>query len=301
MRVVVTGGTGFVGGAVCAALAARGDEVTVLTRGQPRQIDAGIRSQTWTPLAAGDWQRHIEEADGVIGLAGAGVMDEKWTPARLAELTSSRVVPTGLVAEAIARAARKPVFVSASAVGIYGMQEEDRRFTESSAHGTDVLAKLCEAWEAATLPAKDAGARVALARVGIVLGPGGALEKMVPPFRAFVGGPIGSGKQIMSWIHLTDAVRALLFALDTAAFEGPFNVTAPNAVTMNEMSAAIGRALHRPSLMRAPAFALKAALGERANAILTGQRAVPAALVAAGFRFSFDRVDDALTDILAAR
>ncbi len=304
MRVVVTGGTGFVGSALCAALAARGDDVTILTRGVARELEPAIHAIPWTPGAAGDWQRYVEEADATIGLAGAGVMDEKWTPARLAELHASRIAPTRLIAEAIARAqtaGRKPVFVSASAIGIYGMRMDDQKLTETGVHGSDVLAKLCEAWEAATAPARDAGARVPIARVGIVLGPGGALQRMVAPFRAFVGGPVGTGTQIMSWVHLSDAVRALLFAVDTAGFDGPFNVTAPNAVTMNELAATIGKVLHRPSFVRAPAFALRAALGERAELALTGQRATPAALLAAGFRFSFEHVRDALADILATR
>ncbi len=304
MKAVVTGGTGFVGSALCAALAARGDDVTILTRGVARELEPAIHAVPWDPGVPGNWQRYVEEADAVFGLAGAGVMDEKWTPARMKVLVDSRVVSTRLVSEAVARAhqaGRKPVYVSASAIGIYGMQTEDLRFTEGGAHGTDVLAKLCESWEAATSPAKEAGARVPLARIGIVLGPGGALEKMLPPFRAFVGGPIGSGKQIMSWIHLSDAVRALLFACDTATLDGPFNVVAPNAVSMNEMAAGIGKALHRPSVMRAPSFAVRAALGERADVVLSGQRVIPAALLAAGFRFSFEHVSDALADILAHR
>jgi uncharacterized protein len=304
MRVVVTGGTGFVGSALSAALAARGDDVTILTRGVARELEPAIHAVPWEPGAAGDWQRYVEEADAVVGLAGAGVMDEKWTPARLKVLHDSRIAPTRLVAEAVARAhgaGRKPVLVSASAIGIYGMREGDEKLTEAGAHGTDVLAKMCEAWEAASSPAKDAGARVPIARLGIVLGPGGALERMAQPFRAFVGGPIGAGTQIMSWVHLSDAVRALLFAIDTAGFEGPFNVTAPNPVTMNDMAAAIGKVLRRPSFLRAPAFAIRAALGERADLVLTGQRAVPAALLAAGFRFSFEHVGEALKDILATR
>ena len=304
MRVVVTGGTGFVGSALAAALAARGDDVTILTRGVARELEPAIHAVPWEPTAPGDWQRYVEESDAVICLAGAGVMDEKWTAARLEVLRASRIDSTRFVAEAIARAhaaGRKPVMVSSSAIGIYGMHEDDQKLTESAAHGTDVLAKLCEAWEAATAPAKDAGARVPIARLGVVLGPGGALEKMVQPFRAFVGGPLGSGTQMLSWVHLSDAVRALLFAIDTAHFEGPFNVTAPNAVSMNEIAAGIGKVLHRPAFLRAPAFAIRAALGERADLVLTGQRAVPAALLAAGFRFSFERVGDALADILATR
>ncbi len=303
MRVVVTGGTGFVGASLSAALAARGDEVTVLTRGAPRALGERVTAALWTPTAPGEWQRVVEEADAVVTLSGAGVMDERWTPSRMEELHTSRITPTRLVAEALARArgaGRAPVLVATSAVGIYGMREDDAPLAESAPHGEDVLARLCEEWEAAAAPARDAGVRVAVARLGVVLGPGGALARMVPPFRAFVGGPLGKGTQIVSWIHLADAVRALVFAIDTAGFAGPFNVTAPHAASMNELSAAIGAALGRPSRVRAPAFALRAALGARADVLLTGQRVIPSALHAAGFRFSFEHVGDALADILAA-
>src|SRR5262249_55128717 len=188
VRVVVSGGTGFVGRAVVAMLAARGDEVVVLSRHEGKGL------VKWTPRVAGPWQKEIEASDAVVSLAGAGVMDERWTPARLEELRASRVEPTRLISEAIARAKTKTVLVSASAVGIYGMRRDDAIRDETSPHGSDVLASICGGWEAATAAAADAGARVAMARIGIVLGKGGgALEKMAPPFRAFVGGPIGAG------------------------------------------------------------------------------------------------------------
>jgi uncharacterized protein (TIGR01777 family) len=253
----------------------------------------------WTPRAAGPWQREVEEADAVVGLAGAGVMDERWTPARVAELRASRVESTRLIAEAAARAERKPVLLSASAVGVYGMREDAEVLDETSPHGKDVLAEICEGWEAATAPALDAGARVAVARFGLVLGKGGgALAKMAAPFRAFVGGPLGKGTQWMSWVHLEDTVRAIAFALDTPTFQGPFNVTAPNPVTMNDFARALGIALGRPAKMRVPAFALRAALGERAEALLTGQRVISARLEAAGFRFAFPALEAALADIM---
>jgi uncharacterized protein (TIGR01777 family) len=169
---------------------------------------------------------------------------------------------------------------------------------ESTPPGDDVLARLVVDWEAAAAPAREAGVRVAHPRTGIVLGPGGALSRMLAPYRFFVGGPLGSGKQWVSWIHLHDEVSALLFLVDRD-IQGPFNLVAPEPVTMAELSSAIGRALHRPSLLRVPGIALKVALGSGvAQALLTGQRVVPAALQAAGFSFSFSRIDEALRDLL---
>jgi uncharacterized protein (TIGR01777 family) len=298
VRVVVTGGTGFVGRAVVAMLAARGDDVVVLSRKEGK-APARVRVAVWTPRAEGAWQREIERADAVVGLAGASVMDDRWTPARLAELRASRVESTRLIADAAARAERKPIVVSASGVGIYGMRTDDAVLDEASPQGTDVIAELAAAWEAANQPAADAGARVAVARIGVVLGKGGgALDKLVTPFRAFVGGPIGAGTQWMSWVHLEDVVRAIAFALDTPTFSGPFNVTAPKPVTMNDFARALGIALGRPARMRVPAFAVRAALGERAEVLLTGQRALPSRLEAAGFRFAFPGLEAALADIM---
>jgi uncharacterized protein (TIGR01777 family) len=226
-------------------------------------------------------------------------MDSRWTEARLEELRASRIEPTRLIAEAIAGAPKKAALVSASAVGIYGMRTDDETLDETGAHGTDVLARLCDDWEAAARPAASAGARVALARIGIVLGKrGGALAEMLPPYRAFVGGPLGGGAQWVSWVHEDDVVRALLLAIDR--LEGPFNVTAPEPVTMDALARAIGRATGRPSFFRVPAFALRALLGERAAVLLTGQRVVPRHLEREGFAFAFTSLDAALADILAS-
>jgi uncharacterized protein (TIGR01777 family) len=279
-------------------LAARGDEVVVLSRSEAKG-EARVRVVRWTPRAAGPWQREVEAADAVVSLAGAPVMDERWTPARLAELRASRVEPTRLIADAIARAAQKPVLVSASAVGVYGMRTDDSVMDEASPHGDDVLAEICDAWEKEASRAADAGARVAVARIGIVLGTGGgALGKMAAPFRAFVGGPLGAGTQWMSWVHLEDTIRAIAFALDTGTFSGPFNLCAPKPVTMNDFARALGIAVGRPALMRVPAFVLRAALGDRAKVLLTGQRVVPKRLEAAGFRFAFPGLEAALADIM---
>ncbi len=304
MRIVVTGGTGFIGRGLVGALRARGDEVCVITRdpGRARAAEPALASVALEAWAAHEgWAARVRESDAVVHLAGEGVADGRWNDERLARIRSSRVETTEALADVIARAAKKPVWVSGSAVGVYGMRKDDAVVDEQGRAGDDVLAAICTAWEGATAPARKAGARVALARTGIVLGrDGGALLKMLPAFKAFAGGPIGDGAQWLSWIHLEDAVRGLLFAVDTAGFEGPFNLTAPKPVTMNQFARELARALHRPCLMRVPGVALKIALGDGlAETLLTGQRAVPATLERAGYTFRFDEVGSALRDLLA--
>ncbi|HTQ44649.1 MAG TPA: TIGR01777 family oxidoreductase [Polyangiaceae bacterium] len=285
MRVLLTGGTGFIGSHLARALEARGDQVVVVSRRGP---------VTWDDVEA-----RVSTVDAVVHLAGEPVADARWTPERLERIRASRVDTTGRLARAIAAAPRKPrAFVSASAVGIYGTRTDDVVCRESTPPGDDVLARIVVDWEAAAAPAREAGVRVAHPRTGIVLGPGGALSRMVGPYRFFVGGSIGSGKQWVSWIHLHDEVSALLFLLDRD-IQGPVNLVAPEPVTMAQLSSAIGRTMHRPSLMRVPGFALKVALGSGvAQLLLTGQRVAPAALQAAGFSFAFARIDEALRDLL---
>jgi uncharacterized protein (TIGR01777 family) len=292
MRVLVTGGTGFIGRALVGALRERGDEAVVMSR------RAGTGAVGWDVA-----EREVEVADAVIHLAGEPIADGRWSEARLELLRDSRVQSTERLAGAIARASRKPrVFVSGSAVGYYGMRDDDAELDESAPPGGDVLAAIVVAWERAADAARSAGVRVVHPRTGVVLGRGGgALAKMVTPFRFFVGGPVGTGRQWVSWIHLRDAVRALLFAVDHEALVGPANVVAPAPVTMDTLSRSIGHALHRPSRLRVPAVALKMALGEGlAEVLLTGQRAQPRRLLDAGFSFDFTSVETACADLLAS-
>jgi len=241
----------------------------------------------------------VDGADAIVHLAGAGVLDSNWTPERRAMLRSSRVRSTELLADAIVRAEKKPrVFVSCSAIGYYGTSTGDRVLTEDAPHGDDFLAKLVVDWEAAAAAVRETTTRLCHPRIGLVLGDGGMLEQMLPAFRAFVGGPVGSGDQYMAWIHLADTVQALVYALDND-LRGPFNVTAPEPVTMNVFAKAMGKAMGRPSLFRVPPFAVKLMLGDRSEAVLTGQRAVPKVLSDSGFAFVFPELDSALADILA--
>jgi hypothetical protein len=288
MKVAISGGTGFVGTHLVPALLARGDDVTLLVRPQTdlSRIDARVKRGA------------IDEATlrgvlAIVNLAGAGVMDERWTAARLEVLRDSRIKTTRALAET-AKDAR--VFVSASAVGYYGMRTGDDEIDESTPPGDDVLARICVDWEN---EARKSTARVAMARIGIVLGrEGGALARIVPMFRRFAGGPLGSGKQWWPWIHVDDLVGSILFAIDRDDFSGPFNATAPTPVTMNELARTLGEVLHRPSFMRAPEFALRLALGASADVLLTGQRALPKKLLAAGFQFRHADLREALETAL---
>jgi uncharacterized protein (TIGR01777 family) len=276
MKVVIAGASGLIGSRLLAALRARGDEAVALPR-----------------FGTAPW--NVEGVDGVVNLAGASVAGKRWSEAYKKELSDSRILPTRALVEAIRAAGKKPrVLVNASAVGYYG-DGGDELITESSPAGKDFLAGLVKDWEA---EASKAPIRTAMPRTGIVLAPkGGALQKMVPPFKAFVGGPIGSGKQWLPWIHLQDEVDAILFCIDHQTLQGPVNLAAPGIVNMNELSKALGRALHRPSWAPVPAPVLRLLVGEFAEALLTGQRAIPKKLESAGFKFKFPTLDAALSDI----
>ena len=289
MRILLTGGTGFIGAKLAAALEQRGDEVVIVSR-RP----AGGALVGWDGI-----ESEVERADAVVHLAGEPVAASRWTPERLERIRASRVETTTRLARAIASAASKPgAFVSASAVGLYGMRRDAVLCDERTPAGDDVLARVCVAWEAAAEPAKAAGVRVVHPRIGVVLGRGGALAKMAGAFRWFVGGPIGDGTQWTSWIHVDDAVRALLLLLDARELSGAVNLVAPAPATMNDLARALGRALGRPSAMRVPAFALRLALGNGlAELLLTGQRVAPRRLEAAGFAFRFSGLAEALADL----
>jgi uncharacterized protein len=309
VRVVISGGTGFVGRAVVHALMARGDVPVVLTRGRPRWVDhacgecgAGSKAElvTWTPEEPGDWQSTIDGVDAVINLAGANVGDGRWTPERMEAIRSSRVRSTELLSDAIVAAKRKPkVFVSASACGYYGIDTEDRVLAEDAPPGNDFLAEVCKEWEAAAESVRKAGVRVVHPRLGIVLGRGGGvLQRMLPFFRAFLGGPVGDGEQYVSWVHMRDVVHAFEAMIERDDLAGPFNVTAPEPVTMNAFAETLAEVMHRPAIFRVPEFAVKLAMGQMSEVLLTGPRAVPRRLVDAGYAFVFPELASALADLV---
>lgn len=295
MRVVVTGGTGFLGRALVAALAGRGDEAVVVTRDPSRaELPPGARGTGWDGLATA-----VDGADAVVNLAGETIA-QRWTAAAKARIVGSRAQAAERVGAAL-RAAKSPpaVLVNASAVGYYG-NRGDEELTEESLAGDGFLAETTLAWERAAREAAPGGVRLVLLRTGFVLGEeGGGLSKMLIPFRFGLGGPLGSGRQWVPWIHRDDLVALLLAALDDVRFAGPVNATAPAPVPMKELAAALGRVLRRPAFAPAPAFAIRAAMGEMAALVLDGQRALPEKALALGFSFRFPDLEPALREILA--
>ncbi len=302
-RVVVTGGTGYVGRALVRRLAAAGNEVVVLSRSPELPPDlaalSGVRGAVWDPSAAGEWGRVLEGARALVHLAGRKAVGERYTAAVKREILESRVRSTEVLVEALERVERKPsVFVCASGVGYFGGQPGDHApLDESAPPGDDFLAHVCVEWESRARGAERLGLRVVSARFGAVLGRGGgALAVMALPFKLLGGGPIGSGRQLFSWVHLEDALGALEFALADARVVGPVNVAAPNTPAFAEAARELGRALHRPSWLPAPTFALRALFGEGALPLVTGQRAYPAKLLGLGFKFRYPTLREALAE-----
>ncbi len=303
MRIFITGGTGLVGTRLVNLLRERGDEVALLTR-RPDAVkglaDRGVNIIAGDPVQPGRWMDAVADCDAVIHLAGEGVFGRRWNQAFKDLLYSTRIKSTENIVAALAKAPPKPrTLITASAIGFYG-PHGDEELTEDSGEGGDFLAKICIDWEKAAQAAAGSGVRVASVRVGVVLDPaGGALAKMLPPFKMFVGGPIGNGKQYMSWIHNEDLCRLFLHIIDHPELSGPFNGTAPTPVTNRDFSTALGKVLGRPSFLPAPAFALRILLGESANIITNGQRVLPRKALAGGFAFTFNDVESALRDLLA--
>jgi uncharacterized protein (TIGR01777 family) len=308
--VVIAGGTGFIGRSLVERLVAADHTVTVLARDAEaarRSFGGRARVLRWSldpgPLREA-WEREVTAATGVVNLAGAGVMDRAWTDARKRELYASRIDVTRALAIAMAKEPARTdeprVLVSASAVGIYGARTDDVLQTEDSPPGGDFLAALCVAWEAAALPAREAGIRVVHPRLGIVLGRGGgALAAMSRAFKLHAGGPLGSGTQWVSWIHERDVVLALEMALGSELMCGAYNFVAPRPVTMEEEAELLAKALRTHARARVPAFVLRATLGAgRAETVLTGQRVSAARLAKSGHSFQFDELLPALTDLL---
>ncbi len=302
MRIVAAGATGFLGRPLVQTLLDAGHDVTVLTR--RTRPDWDVRQVEWCPDGnAGPWSSVIDDADGVVNLAGESLASGRWTTRRKTVLLDSRILPTRSLSAAIAAAARPPrVFVSSSGTNYYG-PHGDEVVTEADPPGHDFLAQLASAWEREAQAARSPTTRVVVLRSGPVLERGGgALGPMLLPFQLGLGGPLGSGRQYWSWIHRDDWVRLVIFLLEHASADGPVNATAPEPVTNAEFTQTLARVLRRPAIFRAPAFALRLAMGEMAEAmVLTGARVLPARALEMGFEFRYPALRPALEAIFRPR
>lgn len=304
MRVLVTGGTGFIGRPLCRELINAGHAVTAVTRdpaAAKARVDPAVKLLGWrgfrgpTPELA----TALAESEVVFNLAGEPIAARRWTPQVKSELRASREGTTSALVTACAKQTQRPVLlVSGSAIGYYGPRA-DEVLTEESPSGSGFLASLCREWEGAARAAERLGVRVAILRIGVVLGRGGgALAKMLPAFKLGLGGPLGGGTQWMSWIHLEDLIRLMVFVMEQAP-AGPVNATAPEPVTNAGFARTLGRVLHRPACLPTPGFAVKFVLGEMAEELLlTGQRVTPARAQALGFHFRYPHLAEALQDLV---
>jgi uncharacterized protein (TIGR01777 family) len=298
VQVLVSGATGFIGRRLVRELRARGDEVVAVTRDSEKAkhlLGEGIRTVTWQE---GELREGVGSSQAMVNLAGEIIFGQRWSAAQKQRILDSRVESTERLVAAIGRDAPKPaVLVSGSAIGYYGAHE-DEDLDEDAPPGDDFLADVCKRWESAALRAEESGVRTVLLRTGIALGRGGgALQRMAMPFRLFAGGPVGSGRQWFSWIHVDDLVGIVLHAIDTESVRGPVNATAPEPRTNADFSKALGRALGRPSWLPVPAFALRVLFGEGASFLVTGQRVLPKRALASGYSFKYPSAEEALADL----
>lgn len=298
MNILITGGTGFVGSLLTNRLAGDGHSIVIVTRKAPVSASRGnpVRYVEGNPAEAGAWQEQLKDQDAVVNLAGETVFG-RWTATKKEKIRASRIETTSRIVEALA-GDRETVLVNGSAVGYYGARG-DAVVTESDPPGDGFLANLSKDWEAEALKAREKGIRVAVTRIGVVLGrEGGAMKRMTTPFRLFAGGPIGSGRQWLPWVHLDDLVEAFRFLIRRADLDGPFNITAPEPVRNTAFASILGRVLGRPSWLPVPGFALKIGLGEFSSVLLTGQRVLPQRLLEAGFSFRHEKLEEAFRDLL---
>jgi uncharacterized protein (TIGR01777 family) len=302
MRTLITGGSGLIGRALAADLVRNRDEVVILSRRPERIIGlpAGIRAERWDGRTAEGWHSLADGADAIVNLAGENISSGRWTDERKRTILQSRLNAGQAVVQAVKAAARKPrVVIQASGIGCYGPRGNEE-ITEETPPGHDFLAGLAMEWESSTASLEALGVRRAVIRTGVVLSiEGGALPRMLLPFRFFVGGRLGSGRQWFPWIHIADEVGAIRFLIENEAASGPFNLSAPTPVTNTEFSHLLGQQCRRPAFMPTPEFALRLLFGEMATALLDGQRAIPKGLLQLGFRFQFPEAGPALRDLLS--
>ncbi len=297
MKIVISGASGFIGRRLLKTLGQSGHSLHVLSRHQGTNLPPGVRLSNWDPVKGAPPEEALRDADAVIHLAGESVA-QRWSEEVKRRIRESRVTGTRNLVQAIARLSSKPaVLICASATGYYGARG-DEALTESAPAGSGFLAETCLEWEREALAAEPLGVRVAMIRTGMALDPrGGALQRLLPPFRFGVGGKLGNGRQWISWIHLDDLANLYAFALDHPV-RGALNGTAPNPVTNADFTRALASAVHRPAILPVPAFAMKLLYGEMAQILFDSQRVLPKAAENMGFRFRFPQLPDALTDLL---
>ena len=301
MRIVITGGTGLIGRALSANLASDGHEVIVLSRSpeRARHLPDGVYAERWDAKTANGWARLADGASAIVNLAGENIGAGHWTDDRKRRILDSRLHAGRAVVQAVEQADQKPgVVIQASGIGYYGPRQE-AVIIENEPPGQDWLAQVAVQWEATTAPIEKMGVRRAIIRSGVVLNrDDGALPRMLLPFRLFVGGPLGGGKQWFAWIHPRDQAASIRFLIEHDGAHGPFNLCSPNPVTNGQFGRALGKVMRRPSVMPVPGFALKMIFGDMATLLLDGQRAVPKRLLDLGFDFQFPVVEAALQDLL---
>lgn len=306
MKIAITGATGFIGKELVNRLASV-HQIVVFTRNidraksiLPVNLHSNIEFISYTPTESGEWQNHINGCDAVVNLAGAPIA-ERWTTSYKQEIIDSRQQGTKMIVRAIAQTENKPkVLINASAIGYYGTSETET-YTEISPAGNDFLGKVCQAWEEEAEKVKEIGVRLVIFRLGIVLGNGGALAKMIPPFKIFAGGPIGKGNQWFSWIHIEDVVNLIIQALEQDNINGIFNATAPYPVTMNTLCQTLGNVMKRPSWLPVPKIALELLLGDGAKVVLEGQKVLPEkTLNVMGYNFRYSNLESALKQIIGS-
>lgn len=301
MRVILAGGSGFIGAALTQALLAKGHEPLLLSRNpQNARLPVGARSILWDARTPRGWESELESADAVINLAGENLGAWPWTAARKQRILSSRQQTGQAILEAVQKAAARPkVVIQASGIGYYGFTG-DVVVTENMPIGDDFLAQVCREWEGATRPVQDLGVRWAATRSGLVLHPRQSVFPLVLlPFRLFVGGPLGSGRQWFPWIHLDDEVQGMIHLLENETTHGAYNFVAPDLVTNAQMGRAIAKVMRRPYWLPVPALMMRLALGDMSVLVLEGQRAEPVRLLDSGYKFRFATLESALRDMLA--
>lgn len=301
-KIIVTGATGLIGIELCKALKARGESVTVFSRNiesAKRILGNEFSYVKWNYENPGEWQESLADKDAVIHLAGANLFARRWTENYKKEILESRSISTKNLVVGLKNSHNKvKIFICSSGVGYYGSRGNEI-LTESSSAGNDFIADVVKNWEAEAAKASAIGVRTAMLRQGIVLSKkGGALAKFLPPFKFFIGGALGNGKQWFPWIHIDDLIAIYLFILDNAKISGPINVVSPEAVRMNEFAKTLGRILYRPSIFSVPEFALKILIGEAASTIVSSQRIVPQELIDKGFKFKFEKLEEAMKDLI---